>query len=308
MAALQDDRPIYIKRIPPPPPPGHGGAWKVAYADFVTAMMAFFLLLWILNATTVEQRQGISNFFEPVGAIKGSSGSGGVFGGISATEPGSEEKPGETPQLTLGTQAEVENELERQSKIAKKSDTAKTAVPRDIRDEEAQFEAARKTIKKILEELPELAELKDSVLIDVADEGLRIQLVDQDRMAMYASGSARLNPRGERLLRLVAEVIERLPHKIAIAGHTDATPFRDGSGRTNWELSLDRANASRRALVRFGIPEERIATVVGKADKEPLDKEDPYSPRNRRISIVLLREQPKKGLREIPEPPRIFGG
>ncbi|MEC7657736.1 MAG: flagellar motor protein MotB, partial [Pseudomonadota bacterium] len=116
MSLEEEKRLLFIKKIPPPPPPAHGGAWKVAYADFVTAMMAFFLLLWLLNATTADQKQGISNYFEPTGAIKGSSGSGGVFGGNSMTEEGIEKRPGQTEEITVGSDSQVENELEKQTR------------------------------------------------------------------------------------------------------------------------------------------------------------------------------------------------
>ncbi|MDP6390832.1 MAG: flagellar motor protein MotB [Alphaproteobacteria bacterium] len=297
MSLTEDGRPIFIKKIPPPPAEAHGGAWKVAYADFVTAMMAFFLLLWLLNATTTEQKQGISNFFEPEGAIKGSSGSGGMFGGLSSTDPGSEETPGETKEMTIGTQASTENEFENQSKLQKKK--PKVSSPVEVEREEQEFEAARLAIREAMEDLPELKELKASIVTDVTEEGLRIQIIDQNNLAMYQAGTAKLNGHGKKLLLLVASVVERLPNKLSFAGHT---------GQSNWGLSLGRANAARRELVRNGMPTSRVANVVGKANRELVDAKNKASPKNRRVSIVLLRKEIKKSDGAIPEPPRMFGG
>ena len=307
MSLNEEERPIFIKKIPPPPPPAHGGAWKVAYADFVTAMMAFFLLLWLLNATTVDQKQGISNYFEPTGAIKGSSGSGGVFGGVSMTDPGVEKRPGETQQMTVGADSQVENELERETRQVDEHDKVKSATPAEIEREQEELESAERAIKQAMIELPQLSALKDSVRVEVTDEGLLIQLVDQQGTSLFTAGSSRLTAQAEKLLILVANVAERLPNKIAISGHTDAAPFTGEGGRTNWELSLERANAARRELVKNSVSGQRIESVVGRADREPLIKDDPASPQNRRISIVLLREKKQIEQNDTPpEPPRIF--
>ena len=155
----EEERPVFIKKIPPPPPPAHGGAWKVAYADFVTAMMAFFLLLWLLNATSDDQKQGISNYFEPTGETKGSSGSGGLFGGISMTDPGVEKKPGQTQEERVGTDAQVNNELETQTKQVKKHDKPKSATPAEVKRELDELRRAERAIKQALFDLPQLVAL-----------------------------------------------------------------------------------------------------------------------------------------------------
>ena len=305
MSLLDGDRPIYIKKIPPPPP-AHGGAWKEAYADFVTAMMAFFLLLWLLNATTVDQKLGISNYFEPTGAIKGSSGSGGVFGGTSMTDPGVDPKPGKTMEKLVGTESEIENELENQTKQVKKHDKVKSATPAEVEREQQELEKVERAMKQALFDLPQLAALKNSMMVEVTDQGLLIQVVDQKGSALFVGGSSKLTPLAQKLLKLVASMVKRLPNKIEISGHTDAAAYNGPRGRTNWELSLERANAARRELLRNGIPAARFDSVVGRADKVPLLKDNPTSPRNRRISVVMLREKKELKKDDKPRPPRIF--
>jgi len=302
----EEERPIYIKKVPPPPPPAHGGAWKVAYADFVTAMMAFFLLLWLLNATTMEQKLGVSNYFEPTGAITGSSGSGGVFGGVSMTEDGVEKIPGETQEITVGSDSQVENELEKQTRQIKAHDRAKSATPAEVKREEKEFERVERAIKQALFELPQLSALKDSVQVELTDEGLQIQLLDQSGASLFPPGSTRLTRHAELLLLLVAKMIGPMPNEITISGHTDAASFSDSQGRTNWELSLERANAARRELLKHEVTGKRIDSVVGFADKIPLLVDNPTSPQNRRISIVLLRDKTEIKKKTPPKPPRVL--
>jgi chemotaxis protein MotB len=157
------------------------------------------------------------------------------------------------------------------------------------RDEEA-FKEVENTIRQAMDDIPELKKLKDHLIIDQTPEGLRIQIVDQQKQSMFELGSAEMIDRTDTLLRLVARVVQDLPNKLSLRGHTDSTPFGAGAQYTNWELSADRANASRRVLEDAGIKKERIANVIGKADKDPLIADDPASPINRRISIILLRE------------------
>jgi chemotaxis protein MotB len=302
----EEERLIYVKRVPPPPPPEHGGAWKVAYADFVTAMMAFFLLLWLLSVASVDQKIGISNYFEPTGVIKGSSGSGGVFGGVSMTEAGIEQTPGETQERTTGSDSPIENALKEQTRQIDAHDRAKSATPAEIKREEKEFEQVERTIKQAFFDLPELFALKDSVKVEVTDEGLQIQLLDQTGTPLFQPGSARLTGHAELLLLLVANKVQQMPNEITISGHTDTTPFNDSQGRTNWELSLERANASRRELLRHKVKGKRIASVIGLADKVPLLMNNPTSPQNRRVSIVLLREKIEIKKKVPPKPPRVF--
>ena len=269
-------------------------------------MMAFFLLLWLLNATTMEQKLGVSNYFEPTGAITGSSGSGGVFGGVSMTEDGVEKIPGETQEITVGSDSQVENELEKQTRQIEAHDLAKSATPAEVKREEKEFKRVERAIKQALFDLPQLSALKDSVQVELTDEGLQIQLLDQSGTSLFPPGSARLTRHAELLLLLVAKMIRRMPNEITISGHTDAASFSDSRARTNWELSLERANAARRELLKHEVRGKRIDSVVGFADKMPLLVDNPTSPQNRRISIVLLRDKIEIKKETPPKPPRVL--
>jgi len=301
----------------------HGGAWKVAYADFVTAMMSFFLLLWLLNVTTDIQKRGIADYFEPTVSSKSNSGAGGVLGGLTMGEPGAQDLPASPPNFQLNAPAlrqPKEGDEGDQAGSAGKSTTddpnatasaglgpdEKTGdgkqkkvieqmteaelQKRAAEHEEKEFAAAEFALRQAIQDVPELKNLSDNLLIDRTPEGLRIQLVDEEKQSMFPLGSAQLDDAAQKLMALVAQVVQKLPNKVSISGHTDATPYGFGRSYSNWELSADRANASRRMLVNDGVPAERIDRVVGLADRDPLIKDDPRSPRNRRISIVLLRE------------------
>ena len=283
----------------------HGGAWKVAYADFVTAMMAFFLLLWLLNVTTDIQKRGIADYFEPTITSQSESGAGGVLGGLTIGSPGSQSIPLSRPaaqaaQMALRQPDEGDDGNEGGAAATDPQDDNDQPQVKPIDEntlekqfaerEEKRFEAAEKTLREAIKDVPELAKLADNLIIDNTPEGLRIQLVDQDKQAMFALGSADMLDPTRKLIALVAQVIHRLPNKISISGHTDSTTYPMGGKYSNWELSSDRANASRREFVADGVPAERIARVVGLADRDPLVADDPASPRNRRISIVLVRE------------------
>ncbi len=305
MVADGNQAPIIIKKVKKGHHGGHhGGAWKVAYADFVTAMMAFFLLLWILNATTEEQRVGISNYFAPGSVTRTSSGAGGVLGGLSMNAEGPMRSKSSPIAVSLdlppapGQPGETSEEAEdaEETAVAKRvlEDEEITEKQKEeiIRErEEAEFAKAEEELRQAIESIPELKQLAKNLIIDRTPEGMRIQIVDQDGLSMFPTGSAVMHEYTRHLLYKVAEVIRRLDNRISISGHTDATPYADHSGYSNWELSTDRANASRRVLLEAGLPEDRIARVVGRAEKDPLIVDDPYDPRNRRISIILLRKQ-----------------
>lgn len=291
----KDDRaPIIIKKVKKVSGGHHGGAWKVAYADFVTAMMAFFLLLWLLNVTTDEQRTAISNFFDPTfpKVSDSSSGSGGVLGGTSMATDGAmtstlqdiamPQNSGRTDQWeergeTGGAAGEEEQMLENL-----KAELAES--------EERRFEKAKDELEKQIKANPELAALAKNLMIDITPEGLRIQVVDQEGEPMFAKGSAQMFDKTRKLMTTVVNVMKSMPNNISVRGHTDSFQYRPGATYTNWELSADRANATRRALLADGIAESRLTDVVGKADTEHLFKEDPLDARNRRISIVLIRD------------------
>ncbi len=273
-----DKAPIIIKKVKKVAPAGHhGGAWKVAYADFVTAMMAFFLLLWLLNVTTDEQKRGIADYFSPASLARQTSGSGGVLGGTTLSAEGAMDEE----SVTKGHEEGALDEEQLEDLLAKR--------------EEEQFAATEEALRQAIESVPELQALAENLLIDQTPEGMRIQIVDQAKKSMFPIGRAEMYDHTEKLLSLVADAIAQLPQKIAIKGHTDATPYVTDNGYSNWELSTDRANSSRRALVRAGLPSERIDSVAGRADQEPLRPDRPFDPQNRRISVILLRENPRSG-------------
>lgn len=250
----------------------HGGAWKVAYADFVTAMMAFFLLLWLLNSTTQEQRSGISNYFSNASVARTTSGAGGVLGGQTITLDG--------PQRGQGGKDKTEG--------PQPSEEDLKALMR--KREEEKFKLVERAIKRTLERLPGLRKFADHLILESTEEGLRIQIIDRAKTSMFARGSSVPYQHTRQLLEVVSHAVAKLPNKVLVAGHTDATPYARGASYSNWELSADRANAARRELTRFGVPAGRFARVVGKAATQPLLADDPKNARNRRISITLLRE------------------
>jgi chemotaxis protein MotB len=283
--------PIIIKKVKKGGEHGlHGGAWKLAYADFVTAMMAFFLLLWLLSATTEVQKEGIADYFAPTFASKSTSGANGVLGGNSVTDDNGSQSSGSVV-VALAPSPPAASTDDNSAAQAKKPDDDDINKAIAEREEQA-FKDAEKELNQAIQNTASLKEFADNLIIDRTPEGMRIQIVDQDRKSMFQIGSAEPLPRTKQILELVAKIILKLPNRISIAGHTDSTPFTGKPDYSNWELSSDRANASRRVLLDAGVPASRIAEVKGMAATEPLFPEDPSLPSNRRISITLLREAP----------------
>lgn len=279
----------------------HGGAWKVAYADFVTAMMAFFLLMWLLNVTTSEQKDAISNFFDPSHPKISDrvSGAGGILAGTSIATEGAMSntrdpvvsQPPSTP--TTGSVSSNQENDGKKRPVKRKSEQRSTRerfLAALKRQEEKKFREVAEQLKQAIENNPELAEFSKNLMIDITPEGLRIQLVDQDGKTMFPSGSARLYDHARQLIAEISKLAIPLQNKISVRGHTDGVPYRSGAAYTNWELSADRANSSRRALLDDNIPSDRLSDIQGRADKEHLFPEDPRDPRNRRISILLLNQ------------------
>jgi len=303
-------QPIIIKKVNKGHGGHHGGAWKIAYADFVTAMMAFFLLLWLLNSVTQEQLEGISNYFAPVTASSSTSGSGDILGGKTITEEGAASSSTSRDAVTVdlpppkaGTGGEESTDTQEGSGEGEGGGDASAEAL--AKAEQDQFEKAKEELEETIAGIPQMRQLAESLLIDNTTEGLRIQLIDQDGLAMFPSGGADMYLHTKRLLEVVAKVIAKMPNNISISGHTDAVPFVTDNGYSNWELSADRANSARRSLRHFKIPESRFSHVIGKAATEPLLPDDPKNARNRRLSIVLLRgtgednEASKAKLKEI---------
>lgn len=287
MADGDTEQPIIIKKINK----GHGhhgGAWKVAYADFVTAMMAFFLLLWLLNVTTDEQKNAISNYFDPTHpkVSQSESGAGGVMGGLSMSPKGSMATmmqpitaPRPSAQRLQGKQ------------LTPKEVKEEAAKEKGRKSENEKFKKLEKELKQAIQKSPELKNLQKNLIIDMTPEGLRIQVVDRDGEPMFPSGSAQMFAKTRDLMALIADLVEPLPNELSLRGHTDSVPYGSGANYTNWELSADRANSVRRVFIDEDIPPARLNNVMGKAAREPLIKEDPADSRNRRISIILLREE-----------------
>ena len=288
------ERPIIIKKVKKVVGGGHhGGAWKVAYADFVTAMMAFFLLMWLINTTDPEQKRGIAEYFAPASVSQTTSGSGGILGGTSLGEDGSKS----SGSMSVLEQQAPEAPVDAPEEAGTDSNLA-AASEEELREEiaareAAEFRSAAESLRQAMQRLPELAELSKQLIIDQTPEGLRIQLVDQEGRSMFEQNSARPNARAQVLLRAIAGVVNQLPNRISISGHTSAVA---GSGRasvaTDWPLSAGRADASRAILQAAGVDADRVYSVAGKAGSDPLYPDDPSLAGNRRIAIVLLREAP----------------
>jgi len=283
------DQPIVIKKIKKRGHAGHhGGAWKVAYADFVTAMMAFFLLMWLINTTSPEQKRGIADYFAPASVSETTSGSGGILGGLSISSSGTKASGSKDVLQALAPEAPPQVVQTGQSQSQSNRQANESAQQKA---EDSTFASAAQSLRQAMQDLPELAELSKQIIVDQTPEGLRIQLVDQEGRSMFQEGSATPNDRTKVLLGAVARVINELPNRVSIAGHTSASPG-GAKPASDWALSSARADAARQILQRAGVDADRIYQVSGKAASDPLYPDDPLLPGNRRITIVLLREAP----------------
>jgi chemotaxis protein MotB len=292
-------QPIIVKRVKKGSHGVHGGAWKIAYADFVTAMMAFFLLMWLLGSTTEGDRKGIAEYFStPMKLSLLSSGTG--TGDASHVIKGG----GQDLTRTVGQVKRGETEAERRTV------NLQALRAEQIRAEVARMEDLRRRIEEMIAANPHLSALKAQIRLDMTRDGLRIQIVDEANRPMFASGSAVVQPYMRELLREIGVVLGSVPNRLTLEGHTDAMPFAGGQrGYSNWELSADRANASRRELIAGGLPEDRTLRVLGLAASMPFDRNDPEAPMNRRISIIVMnREAEDRFFRTDPELSPAAGG
>jgi len=284
------EAPIIIKKIKKGGHGGHhGGAWKVAYADFVTAMMAFFLLMWLINTTSPEQKRGIADYFAPAAVSQTTSGSGGILSGTALADSGTRSAGSRDAIQALAPEAPPDVSETGQSQNQSSQQTTGGANARTPQD--AAFTSAAQSLRQAMQDMPELAELSRQIIVDNTPEGLRIQLVDQEGRSMFEEGSAKPNDRARILLSAVARVINQLPNRVTIAGHTSASPSGTRPA-TDWALSSARADSSRQLLQAGGVDPDRVYEVSGKASSDPLYPDDPLLPGNRRITIVLLREAP----------------
>lgn len=295
---MDDNRPIIIKKIKKGGHGHHGGSWKVAYADFVTAMMAFFMLLWLLNVTTDEQKRGIADYFAPANVSQSVSGSGGVLGGTDISSEGARSSGG-SPSLTISLAPPKKSESDTsQDKEGEESasdtleNTASTAFEQSAEADDFMLLEAHDQLQQAILDAPELAGLEHSMMVDMTPEGLRIQITDRDGRPMFKFGSSELLPHAELLVKYIAGIIQTLPNRISISGHTDGV-FIPGSPQfSNWSLSAERAASTHQALIKYGVMSDRIFRVSGKAHTEPLFPDNPLLPANRRIGIILIREAP----------------
>ena len=279
-------RPIIVKRIKKSGGGHHGGAWKIAYADFVTAMMAFFLLMWLLGSTTKGNLQGIADYFStPLKvAMAGGSGSGDATsvikgGGKDMTRVDGQQKKGE----------------DKSSSTSKAS--LKAAEEELTRQENKRLKTLKERIEQAIDSNPSLRQYKNQLLLDITSEGLRIQIVDEKNRPMFALSRAELQPYTKLILHEIAKTLNDIPNRISLSGHTDATPYSSGEkSYSNWELSSDRANASRRELIAGGMEDTKMLRVVGLSSAVLFDANDPYNPINRRISIIVMNKKTEESI------------
>ena len=272
--------PIIVRRKKRASEAHHGGAWKIAYADFVTAMMAFFLLMWLLGSTTKGDLQGISDYFKtPLKvALSGGSGSGDSSSVIK----------GGGPDLTRSVGQRKEGELPSEKKIV----NIKAAEADRQRQEIEQFKALKARLEAAIDANAVLRNFRNQLRVDMTQDGLRIQIVDEQNRPMFDSGRAELKDYTRSILREFGTLLNNVPNRISLAGHTDSAPYAAGErGYSNWELSADRANASRRELIAGGIAEDKLIRVVGLGASVPLNRDNPADAINRRISIVILNQK-----------------
>jgi chemotaxis protein MotB len=270
-------QPVVIKRIRKIGAAAHGGAWKIAYADFVTAMMAFFLLMWLLGSTSQGDLEGISEYFKTPLKVA-------LAGGASKSDNSSVIKGGGKDQMRSEGQI-------------KKGDVLKSVEAELKRAELKRLEDLKRKIETAIEANPTLRQFQKQLLLDITTEGLRIQIVDEKNRPMFASGKAELQSYTRDILREIGRMLNEVDNKISLSGHTDAAPYPSGEkAYSNWELSADRANASRRELIVGGMSERKVLRVVGLSSAVMLDKSDAFNPINRRISIIVMNKKTEEAI------------
>lgn len=284
---MADDaqRPIIVRRKKRRSGGAHGGAWKIAYADFVTAMMAFFLLMWLLGSTTRGDLSGISEYFRTPLKVA-------MQGGLGTGDSSSIVKGGGT-------------DLTRSNGQIRKGELPATKAVLSIKASQAEYQRVerlkladlKRRMEETIERSPNLRQYRKQLLLDITSEGLRVQIVDDQLRPMFAIGRADLQPYAREILIEIGKALNTVENKVSLAGHTDATAYASGErGYSNWELSADRANASRRALIAGGMDENRLVRVVGMAAAVPLAKDDPHNAMNRRISLIVMNRAAQKAI------------
>lgn len=287
-AADAQKQPIIVKRVVKKAAGHHGGSWKVAFADFATAMMAFFLLLWVIGQTTEEQKGAISEYFQNPSMVIGTS---------PRPSADAAQGPGgaSTSLIELGGAMELYAEDGAEAEEMAIDPELAAGLAEDL-DKERLKELMEK-LQESIQQSEALNPYKDQILLDTVPEGLRIQIIDQENRPMFDVGSAELLGYSASILREVAAIIATVPNRISISGHTDARPYLR-LNYSNWELSADRANAARRALLEGGLDADRVGRVVGLAYTVPADEDDPMSPANRRITIIVMNQSTEQAIRQ----------
>ncbi len=295
---MSDDtqQPIVVKRIKKGGGGHHGGAWKIAYADFVTAMMAFFLLMWLLGSTAQGDLEGIADYFQnPLKlSMQGGEGTGDSSsiikgGGEDLSRKVGQVKRGDTPSTRA---------INLDAAPAHRKGEDQAALEAAERRERIKLIDLKGKLEAIIEANPTLRQFKNQILLDIINEGLRIQLIDEQNRPMFTSSSAELRPYTRELLREIARALNDVDNRISMSGHTDSAQYAGGErGFSNWELSSNRANAARRELVAGGLEAGKMVRVVGLADTSHLNPDDPLDPSNRRISIIVLNKAAESAIR-----------
>jgi chemotaxis protein MotB len=296
--AANYDQPIIIKKVKKAAHAHHGGAWKIAYADFVTAMMAFFLLLWLISMTTPEQKKGLADYFAPASLSETNNGAGGVLAGNSFDSQGAKTSNSSTdlnPGLAqtrtegLATLDDGTGELG----MASGHDPSKDALDEPIQsDYQGAFEGAAASIQQAWQEMPNITDIQDNLRLEQTPEGLDIQIMDSAGRPMFPEGSKYPFEATRQAIAAIAPILQKLPNQIRISGHTAAGSTYTDPRYGAWELSSDRANMVRMILGEFGLADENIEAVIGRAASEPLLPSDPYLSANQRVSITLLNAAP----------------
>ena len=284
----------------------HGGAWKIALADMMTAMMAFFLLMWLLGSTDADSRQGIAEYFQPSTrrepALGEAAGSNGMLGGASIIDP--EGIPGPptqaqlierpTPKTEAGPGEDQGTSEKDNPKISKYGENITEQMKQQIAEQakREKLDKLEQEIKENLSKNPQLSDLQNQVNVIRERDGLRVEIIDKANFSMFGSGNASMSTKAAALIGEVAKSVANMPNKLSVKGHTDSSPFPEGSERTNWSLSIERAEATRRMLEKAGMSSSRFERIEGVADTAPFNAADPNDPRNRRISITVLYTDP----------------
>jgi len=299
---IDKKQPIIVKKINHGEHGHHGGAWKVAFADFVTAMMAFFLLLWLMGSTTKEEKAAIASHFQNPSAVAGVS-------AVPSPSPVQGKGGSSTSLIDLGGGMELptvqkEVDVTPQEEPAPPKEAKEEKAPENLKEQEAERQE-KKRLDDLMEELNAAIEksqalepFKDQLLLDITPEGLRIQIVDKENRPMFDSGKADLKWYTVKILFELSKFINEVPNRISISGHTDAAQFKGRENYSNWELSADRANAARRALVDGGMAEAKIGRVVGLGSSTPFLKDKPFDPINRRIAIIVMNKKTEEAIQK----------